>query len=142
MKFKTLSLYRDFVDFLRKKTATTQKHAKIGDLLLTLKLLNTAHLSSESKLTYAYLFFHRDDVAGFKVPVMSERLGMTPELIRHTLKELANKNHIALITTLRSTDLTELTYYYKIVDPAKYGMLDLEEQQLEGGEKSGQEFWG
>ena len=135
MKFKTLSLYRDFVDFLRKKTATTQKHAKIGDLLLTLKLLNTAHLSSESKLTYAYLFFNRDDVAGFKVPVMSERLGMTPELIRHTLKELANKNHIALITTLRSTDLTELTYYYKIVDPAKYGMLDLEEQQLKGGEK-------
>lgn len=135
MKFKTLSLYRDFVDFLRKKTATTQKHAKIGDLLLTLKLLNTAHLSSESKLTYAYLFFHRDDVAGFKVPVMSERLGMTPELIRHTLKELTNKNHIALITTLRSTDLTELAYYYKIVDPAKYGMLDLEEQQLKGGEK-------
>jgi len=135
MKFKTLSLYRDFVDFLRKKTATTQKHAKIGDLLLTLKLLNTAHLSSESKLTYAYLFFHRDDVAGFKVPVLSERLGMTPELIRNTLKELANKNHIALITTLRSTDLTELAYYYKIVDPAKYGMLDLEEQQLKGGEK-------
>lgn len=135
MKFKTLSLYRDFVDFLRKKTATTQKHAKIGDLLLTLKLLNTAHLSSESKLTYAYLFFHRDDVAGFKVPVLSERLGMTPELIRNTLKELENKKHITLITVLRADYLSQLTYYYKIVDPAKYGMLDLEKQQSKGGEK-------
>ena len=130
MKFKTLSLYRDFVDFLRKKIATTQKHAKIGDLLLTLKLLNTAHLSSESKLTYAYLFFHRDDVAGFKVPVLSERLGMATALIRSNLQELQNKKHIALITALRDDNLSQLTYYYKIVDLTKYGMLDLEKGQF------------
>jgi len=132
MKFKTLSLYGDFVNFLRRKaaTATVQKYTKIGDLLLTLKLLNTAHLSSESKLTYAYIFFHRDDVAGFKIPVLSERLGMTPELIRNTLKELENKKHIILITALRADYLSQPAYYYKIADPTKYGMLDLEEQQL------------
>jgi len=135
MKFKTLSLYRDFVDFLRKEANTAPKHVQIGDLLLTFKLINNADLSSESKLTYAYLFFHRDDVAGFKVPVLSERLGMTPELIRNTLKELENKKHITLITVLRADYLSQLTYYYKIVDPAKYGMLDLEEQQSKGGEK-------
>ncbi len=132
MKFKTLSLYGDFVNFLRRKaaTATVQKYTKIGDLLLTLKLLNTAHLSSESKLTYAYIFFHRDDVAGFKIPVLSERLGMAPELIRNTLKELENKKHIILITALRADYLSQPAYYYKIVDLTKYGMLDLEEQQL------------
>jgi len=132
MKFKPLSLYGDFVNFLRRKAATdaVEKYTKIGDLLLTLKLLNTACLSSESKLTYAYIFFHRDDVAGFKIPVLSERLGMTPELIRNTLKELENKKHIILITALRADYLSQPAYYYKIVDPTKYGMLDLEEQQL------------
>ena len=132
MKFKTLSLYGGFVNFLRRKAATAavQKYTKIGDLLLTLKLLNTAYLSSESKLTYAYIFFHRDEVAGFKIPVLSERLGMTPELIRNTLKELENKKHIILITALRADYLSQPAYYYKIVDPTKYGMLDLEEQQL------------
>ncbi len=130
MKLKTLSLYRDFVDFLRKEANTAPKHAKIGDLLLTFKLINTSELSSESKLTYAYLFFHRDDVAGFKIPVLSERLGMTPELIRNTLKELENKKHVILITALRADYLSQPAYYYKIVDQTKYGMLDLEEQQL------------
>ncbi len=135
MKFKTLSLYRDLVDFLHKKTDAVQKHTKIGDLLLTLNLLNASHLSSESKLTYAYLFYHRDDVAGVKVPVLSERLGMTPELIRNTLKELENKNHITLITALRADYSSQPTYYYKVVDPTRYGMLDLEKQQLMGGEQ-------
>ena len=130
MKFKTLSLCRDFVDFVRKGSSTAQKHVKIGDLLLTFKLINTVDLSSESKLTYAYLFFHRDDVAGVKVPVLSERLGMTPALTRNTLKELEKKKHIALITALRADDLSQLAYYYKIVDPTKYGMLDLEKEQF------------
>ncbi len=129
MKLKTLSLYRDFVDFLRKDAHTAPKHAKIGDLLLTFKLINTFDLSSESKLTYAYLFFHRDDVAGFKVPVLSERLGMATALIRSNLQELQNTKHIALITALRTDDLSQLSYFYKIVDLTKYGMLDLEKEQ-------------
>jgi hypothetical protein len=129
MKLKTLSLYRDFVDFLRKDAHAAPKHAKIGDLLLTFKLINTSDLSSESKITYAYLFFHRDDVAGFKVPVLSERLGMASALIRINLKELVNTKHIALITALRADDLSQLAYYYKIVDLTKYGMLDLEKGQ-------------
>ena len=129
MKLKTLSLYRDFVDFLRKEANAAPKHAQIGDLLLTFKLINTSELSSESKLTYAYLFFHRDDVAGFKVPVLSERLGMATALIRSNLQELQSKKHIALITALRDDNLSQLTYYYKIVDLTKYGMLDLEKGQ-------------
>jgi len=129
MKLKPLSLYRDFVDFLRKEAYTAPKHAKIGDLLLTFKLINTSDLSSESKLTYAYLFYHRDDVTGFKVPVLSERLGMAPALIRSNLQELQSKKHIALITALRTDDLSQLSYFYKIVDPTKYGMLDLEKGQ-------------
>ena len=129
MKLKTLSLYRDFVDFLRKEANTAPKHVQIGDLLLTFKLINNADLSSESKLTYAYLFFHRDDVAGFKVPVLSERLGMASALIRSNLQELQNTKHIALITALRTDDLSQLSYFYKIVDLTKYGMLDLEKGQ-------------
>ena len=135
MKLKTLSLYRDFVDFLRKEANTAPKHAKIGDLLLTFKLINTSELSSESKLTYAYLFFHRDDVAGFKVPVLSERLGMATALIRSNLQELQNTKHIALITALRTDDLSQLSYFYKIVDLTKYGMLDLEKGQCTPYEK-------
>ena len=135
MKFKTLSLYRDFVDFLRKEANMAPKHAKIGDLLLTFKLINTSELSSESKLTYAYLFFHRDDVAGFKVPVLSERLGMASALIRSNLQELQNKKHIALITALRTDDLSQLSYFYKIVDLTKYGMLDLEKEQCTTGQE-------
>jgi len=55
---------------------------------------------------------------------------MTPVQLRNTLKELESKNHIVLITTLRNTDLSELTYYYDIVDPARYGMLELEAEQF------------
>lgn len=132
MKLRTSSFYRDFVDFLGKEVNVPQKqkYAKIGDLLLTYKLINTPDLSSESKLTYAYLFYHRDDVAGFKVPVLSEKLDMPPELIRSNLKELQTKKHIALITAIRSDDMSQISYFYKIVDPAKYGMLDLEKQQF------------
>jgi len=132
---KTLSLYRDFVDFLRKEANMAPKHVQIGDLLLTFKLINNADLSSESKLIYAYLFFHRDDVAGFKVPVLSERLGMASALIRSNLQELQNTKHIALITTLRTDDLSQLSYFYKIVDLTKYGMLDLEKGQCTPYEK-------
>ncbi|MHC4284861.1 MAG: hypothetical protein ACYSWZ_18110 [Planctomycetota bacterium] len=118
MKLKTLSLYRDFVDFLRKEAHSAPKHVKIGDLLLTLKLVNNSDLSSESKLTYAYLFYHRDDISGFKVPVLSEK------------KELQITKHIAPITAIRNDDMSQLSYFYKIVDPTKYGMLDLEKEQF------------
>ena len=130
MKLNTLSLYRDFVDFLRKEAHAVPKHAKIGDLLLTFKLINTSDLSSESKLIYAYLFYHRDDITGFKVPVLSEKLGITPEIIRINLKELQITKHIVPITALRTDDLSQLSYFYKIVDPTKYGMLDLEKEQF------------
>ncbi|MHC4098964.1 MAG: hypothetical protein ACYSU3_23265 [Planctomycetota bacterium] len=122
MKLKTLSLYRDFVDFLRKEAHSAPKHVKIGDLLLTLKLVNNSDLSSESKLTYAYLFYHRDDISGFKVPVL--------KLIRSNLKELQITKHIAPITAIRNDDMSQLSYFYKIVDPTKYGMLDLEKEQF------------
>jgi len=123
-------MYTDFMKLLHRDTGTLPKYARIGDLRLTFKLLNTAALSAESKLTYAYLFFHRHDVTGFKVPVLSQKLGITPKQIRNTLKELQAKNHIKLITTQQSADFSELTYYYEIVDPERYGMLDLEKKQL------------
>lgn len=129
MKLKTSSLYRDFVDFLRKEANVPTKYAKIGDLLVTYKLINTPELSSETKLTYAYLFYHRDDVTGFRVPVLSEKLNMPPELIRSNLKELQTTKHIALITAIRNDDMSQISYFYKIVNPAKYGMLDLEKEQ-------------
>lgn len=134
MKLRTLSLYRDFVDFLRKEAHVAPKHVKIGDLLLTFKLVNTSDLSSESKLIYAYLFYHRDDITGFKVPVLSEKLGISPEIIRINMKELQITKHIALITALRNDDMSQLSYFYKIVDPTKYGMLDLEKEQFTPGE--------
>lgn len=130
MKFKTLSLYTNFMKLLHKDTGTLTKYVRIGDMRLTFRLLNTAHLSAESKLTYAYLFFHRQDVTGFKVPVLSQKLGMTSEQIRSTLAELKTKNHIKLITTQQSADFSELTYYYEIVNPERYGMLDLEKEHL------------
>ena len=129
MKLKTLSLYRDFVDFLRKEANVAPKYAKVGDLLLTYKLIDTAELSAESKLTYAYLFYHRNDVTGFRVPVLSEKLDMPPELIRGNLKELQTTKHIALITAIRNDDMSQISYFYKIVEPARYGMLDLEKEQ-------------
>lgn len=130
MKLKTLSLYRDFAGFLRREShrAKTPKYAKIGDLLLPFKLINTAELSSESKLTYAYLFFHRNDIKGIRVPAVSRTLGMTPEQIRNTLNELTATQHIKLITTRQSADFSELTYYYAIVNPDKYGMSELDEE--------------
>lgn len=130
MKLKTSSLYRDFVDFLRKEANVAPKYAKVGDLLLTYKLIDTAELSAESKLTYAYLFYHRNDVTGFRVPVLSEKLDMPPELIRSNLKELQTTKHIALITAIRNDDMSQISYFYKIVDPASYGMLALEKEQL------------
>jgi hypothetical protein len=130
MKLKTSSLYRDFVDFLRKEANVAPKYAKVGDLLLTYKLIDTAELSAESKLTYAYLFYHRNDVTGFRVPVLSEKLDMPPELIRGNLKELQTTKHIALITAIRNDDMSQISYFYKIVDPARYGMLALEKEQF------------
>ena len=126
MQFKTLSLCRDFVSSVRKEASKGRKHVKIGDLLLTCKLINTPELSSESKLTYAYLFFHRDDVSGIKIPALSKALGMTPEQTRDTLSELISKEHVKLITTRQSADMSELTYYYAIVDLKRYGMPSLE----------------
>jgi len=130
MKLKTLSLYTDFVDFLRREAHMPPKHVKIGDLLLTFKLINTPELSSESKLTYAFLFFCRDDITGIQIPVLSKKLGMTTEQTRSTLNELINKRHIKLITTRQSADLSNLTYYYAIIDPTRYGMLDLERDRF------------
>jgi hypothetical protein len=135
MKLKTSSLYRDFVDFLRKEANVAPKYAKVGDLLLTYKLIDTAELSAESKLTYAYLFYHRNDVTGFKVPVLSEKLDMPPELIRGNLKELQTTKHIALITAIRNDDMSQISYFYKIVDPARYGMLALEKEQFASNRK-------
>ena len=128
MKLKTLSLYKDFVDFLHRERHKAPKYAKIGDLPLPFKLINTAELSSESKLTYAYLFFHRNDIKGIHVLPLSRTLGMTPEQTRNTLNELTTKKHIKLITTRQSADLSELSYYYAIVNPDKYGMSGLDEE--------------
>ena len=130
--FKVLysSLCRDFLCLLCGRAPGVQEHVKIGDLLLTSKLVNTKHLSAESKLTYAYLFFHRREVTGFKIQLLSAELSMTPDQVRSTLKELEAKNHIVFLTALRNTDFSEPTYYYDIVNPARYGMLELEAEQF------------
>ncbi len=92
---------------------------------MTFKLLNTPHISSESKLVYAYLFFHRHDyLAGIRI--ISDSLGMPPVMIRMCLKELENKNHIKLITEKLIPNLCVQNYYYDIVDATRYRMLDLE----------------
>jgi len=130
MKLKMLSVYEEFVNFIRNQAAKIENHVKLGDLLLTFKLLNTVRLSSESKLTYAYLFFHRRDVTGFKIPILSDSIGMRPKLVRNVLQELESKKHIKLIRTEQTADLSGLTYYYEIVDPTRYGMLDLEKEQF------------
>jgi hypothetical protein len=127
MQLKTLSLCRDFVSFVRREASTGRNHVKIGDLLLTFKLINAPDISSESKLTYAYLYFHRDDITGVKIPALSRALGMTPQQTRDCLNELISEGHIKLITTRQSADMSELTYYYAIVDPRRYGMHTLEE---------------
>jgi hypothetical protein len=69
-------------------------------------------------------------VTGFKVPVLSQKLETTSEQIRSTLAELKAKNHIKLITTQQSADFSELIYYYEIVNPERYGMLELEKEHL------------
>lgn len=129
MKLKTLSLCRDFVSFLSREAIIGQKYARVGDLLLTFRLLSTPYLSSESKLAYAYLFSHRHDVTGCRIPVLCRDLSMTPGRVQSALKELETKKHIKLITALRNDDLMIFAYYYDIVDPAKYGMLETEKEQ-------------
>jgi hypothetical protein len=127
MQLKTLSLCREFVSFVRREASTVRSnHVKIGDLLLTFRLINAPDISSESKLTYAYLFFHRDDISGVKIPALSRALGMTPQQTRDSLNELISEGHIKLITTRQSADMSELTYYYAIVEPKRYGMHTLE----------------
>jgi hypothetical protein len=126
MQLKTLSVCRDFVSFVRREASTGRNHVKIGNLLLTFKLINAPDLSSESKLTYAYLFFHRDDISGVKIPALSRVLGMTPQQTRDSLNELISEGHIKLITTRQSADMSELTYYYAIVEPKRYDMHTLE----------------
>ena len=129
MQLKALSLCRDFVSFVRREASTgrNRNHVKIGDVLLTFKLINAPDISSESKLTYAYLYFHREDITGVKIPALSQALGMTPKQTRETLNELIAEEHIKLITTRQSADMSELTYYYAIVDPKRYGMHTLDE---------------
>jgi hypothetical protein len=130
MKLKTLSLYAYLINFLHIETAGLRKYVKIGDLLLSFKLINTDCLSAESKLTYAHLFLHRHNISGFKIRILCDKLGMTDKQIRNALKELEDKNHIELITTKQSVDLSELAYYYKVLSPELYGMLDMERKQL------------
>jgi hypothetical protein len=127
MNFKTLSLYADFLSLLRKKFAKAQKYIQLGDMRLSFKLLNTSAISAESKLTYAYLFLNRRDATGVTIPALSNILGIEPGIIRQSLKELEYKKHISLITSKPNHDLSAVIYYYDIVDPAKYQMLNLEE---------------
>ncbi len=128
MKLKTLSLCRKFLSYLRMGAFIGPKYAKIGDLTLTFSLLNSSQFPPECKLTYAYLFSHRHDVTGCRIPVLCENLSMTAGQIHSALKELENKKHIKLISAMRNDDLSIFAYYYEIVNPAKYGMLDLERQ--------------
>ncbi len=69
---------------------------------------------------------------------VSDKLGITPQRIHNSLKALECKDHIHIrsITTQQSDDLSELTYKYDIVKPTRYGMLDLEKEQLNQKEKS------
>ena len=99
MMFKVLSssLCRDLLSLLCGRATGAKEHVAIGDLLLTFRLVNTKQLSAESKLTYAYLFFHRHDVTGFKIQHLSANLSMTPVQVRNTLRELESKNHIYII---------------------------------------------
>ncbi|MBW1792784.1 MAG: hypothetical protein JRJ14_11140 [Deltaproteobacteria bacterium] len=90
-------------------------------------LKSTTHiLSAESKLVYAHLFLNRRDVTGVTIPGLSSILGIQPGLIRQSLKELEGEKHICLITAQPNPELCAVVYYYNIVDPRKYGMLNLE----------------
>ena len=126
MKLKSLSLYDDFLALFQKTDLGSQKTVRLGELRMSLKLLNTPQLSAEGKLIYAYLFLHRQDVTGVTVPKLSAALGISPAIIRINLKELEFKNHITLITATPTPGLSEIVYYYNIVNHAKYGMLDLQ----------------
>jgi len=126
MKVKSLSLYADFLSFFRKRTVNAQKYVTFGDMRLSFKLLNTAALSAESKLTYAYLFHKRYDTTGVTVPGLSNILGIQPGLVRQSLKELEQKKHICLITAQPKPDQSAVVYYYNIVDQTRYGMLNTE----------------
>lgn len=128
MKLKSLSLYDDFLSLFRKTDLDSQKPVRLGDLQLSLKLLNTPQLWAEGKLIYAYLFLHRKDVTGVTVPKLSAALGIPPAIVRINLKELELKNHITLITAKPTPGLSEVVYYYNIVNHARYGMLNLENQ--------------
>ncbi|MHC4212823.1 MAG: hypothetical protein ACYSWP_05535 [Planctomycetota bacterium] len=126
MKLKSLSLYDDFLSLFHKTDLGSQKPVRLGDLRLSLKLLNTPQLSAEGKLIYAYLFGHRQDVTGVTVPKLSAELGIPPAIIRINLTELELKNHITLITATPTPGLSEVVYYYNIVNHTKYGMLNLQ----------------
>jgi hypothetical protein len=126
MKLKSLSLYGDFLNLFQKTDLDSQKTVRLGDLRLSLKLLNTPQLSAEGKLIYAYLFAHRQDVTGVTVPKLSAALGIPPTIIRINLNELELKNHITLITAKPTPGLSEIVYYYNIINHAKYGMLNLQ----------------
>jgi len=128
MWLKALFLWGGFLNMFRRGAAKPPEDVEIGDLPLSPKLLKTSRLSAESKLTYAYVFFHRNDVNGFTVRAVSDTLKMPPWLVRNTLQELERKHHIRLITAQPTHDSSELVYYYNVVDPRKYGMLDLEKR--------------
>jgi hypothetical protein len=128
MMLKAFSLCREFLSLLGMDAVIGPKYAKIGHLLLTFSLLNTPHLSSESKLVYAYLFSHRRDGTGCRIPVLSKDLSMTQGQVFSALKELEIKDHIKWATATRNDELSIFASYYEIVNPAKYGMLDLEEE--------------
>ncbi len=125
MKLKSVSLYDDLLGLFRKTDLASQKPVRLGDLRMSLKLLNTPQLSAEGKLIYAYLFAHRQDVTGVTVPKLSADLGIPPAIIRINLNELEIKNHITLITAKPTSGLSEIVYYYNIVNHTKYGMLNL-----------------
>jgi hypothetical protein len=124
MRFKTLSLYSDFIGLFRKRDPGGQKYVMLGDMRLSFKLLNTPAISAESKLVYAHLFLNRLDATGVTVDTLSDHLGIPQALVRQSLKELEYKKHICLVTAQPNADLSAVVYYYNIVDPRKYKMLD------------------
>jgi hypothetical protein len=122
---KTFSLCRDFL-IRGIDDIIGPKYVKIGPIFLTFSLLKTPLLSSESKLVYAYLFSHRRDGTGLKIPVLSKDLLMTQGRVFAAVKELETKKHIKWSTATRNDELSIFASYYEIVNPAKYGMLNLE----------------
>ena len=123
--FKSLFAYMLGLQTLFLRERSCPNYARLGDLVLTFELLSTLHLSSEDKLVYAYIFFHRTDVTGIRIQVVSDSLGFPPAKIRRCLSELERKNHIKLISQQQTIDRCGLSYYYNIVDLTRYGMFDL-----------------